>query len=242
MPGKTLTLVPIGMISTPYLSKYAAPRQPASAPEKHIGVITLDGGQNFEQALEDLKEFEYIWILFWFDRNANWKPKVLPPNSGRVKRGLFATRSPHRPNPIGLSLCKLIDTRGRRITIENPDILDGTPILDIKPYIPHAEAFPDARSGWINSLNEQSLPSYRLTFSPEVKRRLKDIDTKESRGLRAYLTGILTHDPYPHPYRRIKVMEDGTLVIAVQRWRFIYEIDGKNIRVIKALSSNQQKN
>jgi tRNA-Thr(GGU) m(6)t(6)A37 methyltransferase TsaA len=239
MTGKTLTLVPIGAISTPFLSKYVAPRQPASAPEKRIGVITLDGGQNFEQALQDLKEFDYIWILFWFDRNTNWKPKVLPPNSGRVKRGLFATRSPHRPNPIGLSLCKLIDIRGRRIRIENPDMLDGTPILDIKPYIPHAEAFPDARSGWISKVNERSAPSYRLTFSPEVKRHFKEIGAKESRELRAYITGILTRDPFPHPYRRIKVMQDGTSVIAVRRWRFTFTIKGKNIRVTGAFHNNQ---
>jgi tRNA-Thr(GGU) m(6)t(6)A37 methyltransferase TsaA len=236
MISKTLTLTPIGTIATPFHSKYGAPRQPASAAETSIGIITLNERQNFEQALEDLKGFDFVWILFWFDLNKNWKPKVLPPNSGRIKRGVFATRSPHRPNPIGLSLCKLIDIRGRRIRIENPDILDGTPILDIKPYIPHAEAFPDARSGWIGEINEQSAPSYTVTFSPEVKQKFEETDTEESREVRTYLTGILSRDPLPHVYRRIKVMKDGTSVIAVRRWRFTFEIKGKKIRVIKSFN------
>ena len=239
MTVKTLLLTPIGTIATPFLSKYGAPRQPASAAQQNIGIITLNAHHNFEQALEDLKEFDYIWILFWFDRNANWKPKVLPPNSGRVKRGLFATRAPYRPNPIGLSLCRLIDIRGRRIRIENPDMLDGTPILDIKPYIPHAEAFPDARSGWIGEVNEQCTPSYRLLFSPAVERKFKEIGTKESRDVRTYLTSILSRDPYPHAYRRIKTMKDGTSVIAVRRWRFTFEIDGKNIRVTESFRGKQ---
>lgn len=123
-----------------------APRQAAFASNE--GVIELLPGRNFEQALEDLAGFERIWLVFVFDRNRNWKPKVLPPDGSSRKRGVFATRSPHRPNPVGLSAVELLRIEGRSVHIRNFDLLDGTPILDIKPYIPEADAFPASRSGW----------------------------------------------------------------------------------------------
>jgi tRNA-Thr(GGU) m(6)t(6)A37 methyltransferase TsaA len=232
MEENNFTVEPIGVINTPFKTKYGAPRQPASATEQTVGVITLNERQNFEQALEDVRGFEYIWVLFWFHQNKNWKPKILPPNSGRTKRGLFATRSPHRPNPIGLSLCKLLEVRGRILHIENPDMLDGTPIIDIKPYIPHAEAFPNARAGWIAKLTEQSKPHYTVTFSADATRMLKTVETEERREVITYVGGILSRDPHPHSYRRIKVMKDGTSVLAVRCWRFQFEIlDDTNVKV-----------
>ena len=89
MIEKTLTLKPIGTIATPFLAKYDAPRQPASAAQKSIGIITLNARHNFEQALEDLKEFDYIWILFWFDRNSSWKPKVSSSKQRQSQAGTF---------------------------------------------------------------------------------------------------------------------------------------------------------
>jgi len=143
---KKLSLKPIGFMHTAYKDKSAAPRQPGMATEDTVGEITLLSHHNFEQAVQDLDGFERIWIVFWFNQNKGWNPKVLPPRS-RKKKGLFATRSPHRPNPIGISLCRLLKVEGLRIVVENPDLLDGTPILDIKPYIPGVEAFPDSRAG-----------------------------------------------------------------------------------------------
>src|SRR3989339_1033942 len=175
----TLTLRPIGFISTPFKSKYAAPRQPATALRKSTGTIKLLPGYNFEQALEDLREFDYIWVIFWFNKNSGWKPMVLPPHGDRKKRGVFSTRSPHRPNPIGLSLCKLVDIKGRSIRIENPDMLDGTPVLDIKPYIPHAESHAGAKSGWIGQSNEQTPRPYKVAIAPEVRSSLKLVDREE---------------------------------------------------------------
>ncbi|MFH0992671.1 MAG: tRNA (N6-threonylcarbamoyladenosine(37)-N6)-methyltransferase TrmO [bacterium] len=231
MAKRALSFNPIGVVKTPHNSKYDAPRQPASATKSSVGVITLNEGSNFEQALEDLQGFDYIWVLFWFHKNKNWKPKVLPPHGVRTKRGLFSTRSPHRPNPIGLSLCKLIDVKGRTIRIENPDMLDGTLVLDIKPYLPHAEAFPNARSGWINESNEQSYPAYSVLFAPEVTRVLEELDADKRQEITTYLSNLLAHDPFPHSYRRIKVLKDGTSMIAVKRWRFIYGIKELNVHV-----------
>ena len=231
MPQPKLVTMPIGIIRTPFKTKYGAPRQPATAKENTIGVITLNEGCNFEQAVQDLADFDYIWVLFWFHKNKNWKPMVLPPHGGRKKRGLFSTRSPHRPNPIGLSLCKLLDVRGRTIRIENPDMLDGTPVLDIKPYLPHAESHPEARGGWIHDSNEQTAPLYQVSFSQEVRNRFLQMKESEHRELTTYLTAILSHDPHPHVYRRIKNLDDGSAVIAVKRWRFQFRIEGMAVRV-----------
>lgn len=231
MTQTKLELLPIGSIRTPFRTKYGAPRQPSSSKRKTIGVITLDEGMNFEQALEDLDGFEYVWVLFWFHANKNWKPKVLPPHGGRSKRGLFATRAPHRPNPIGLSLCKLLRINGRTVQIENPDMLDGTPILDIKPYLPHAESHPHAKAGWITASNERSTPAYNVTFTPEVKTSLRSLAPTERREIVSYLTDVLSHDPHPHVYRRIKHQDDGSSVIAVKRWRFMFAVEVTSVRI-----------
>ena len=235
-----LEIEPIGVVSTPFKSKYAAPRQPASSPRKTVGVITLNERCNFEQALEDLQGFDYIWVIFWFHKNKNWKPQVLPPHGGRTKRGLFSTRSPHRPNPIGLSLCKLIDVKGRTIRIENPDMLDGTPVLDIKPYIRHAESHPHARAGWIDESNEQSAPRYKVVFATEVKRVLRQMRSEERQEVENYLTGLLSRDPRPHVYRRIKKSDENTLIVAVKRWRFLFTIEGTTVRVF-GVARNAEK-
>src|SRR4051812_12236661 len=144
---KRLTLSPIGVVHSPFKDKRSAPRQPAGAPEVR-GTIELLPDTRYRHALRDLGEWSHIWVLFWFDRNADWKPTVLPPRSTK-KRGVFATRSPHRPNPIGMSAVKLERIEGRVLHVCGLDILDGTPVLDIKPYVPYVDALPDAGSGWL---------------------------------------------------------------------------------------------
>ncbi|MCX6136298.1 MAG: tRNA (N6-threonylcarbamoyladenosine(37)-N6)-methyltransferase TrmO [Ignavibacteriales bacterium] len=226
-----LRLTPIGVIRTPFKSKYAAPRQPATAPETSVGVITLYEHKNYHQAIEGLRGFDYIWILFWFHKNKNWKPMVLPPNGGRKKYGVFSTRSPHRPNPIGISVCRLLEVNGLTLRVENPDMLDGTPVLDIKPYIPHAESFPQARSGWIEEANQSTLPPFQVIIAPEVRWMLEESGGGAGREALTYVTETLSRDPRPHVYRRIKEMDDGTSMIAVQRWRFLFAVDAATVRV-----------
>src|SRR5579872_4173801 len=139
MELQPLILYPIGTIRTPFTDRVDAPRQPDHTGGGASGKIILEPGKNFEQALEDLEGFEKIWLIYQFDRNINWKPKVLPPRADRIKRGVFATRSPHRPNPIGLSLVTLVEVEGRNIYVDGVDILDKTPVFDLKPYLPYAE-------------------------------------------------------------------------------------------------------
>lgn len=236
-----LNIEPIGIISTPFTSKYSAPRQPATAPRKSIGTIKLFPGRNFEQALRDLQGFDYIWVIFWFHKNSNWKPMVLPPHGGRTKRGVFSTRAPHRPNPIGLSLCKLIDIKGRTMRIESPDMLDGTPVLDIKPYLPDFESKPGAWSGWISESHKQ-FSRHKVTFTTEVRSHLKQIQPKERREIVDYLKTTLADDPFPHSYRRIRNVPGGTSVIAVKRWRFMFVVEEKSVRVFGVAHDREREN
>ena len=137
---------PIGFVRSPFKEKADAPRQ---GPLAEGVTATIEVGLEYKDALEDLSGFERIWVLFWFDRAEGWKPKVQPPRSD-TKRGLFATRSPHRPNPIGMTAVRIDRVDGLVIHIRDHDLIDGTPVLDIKPYIPYADAFPEASSGWLD--------------------------------------------------------------------------------------------
>ncbi len=216
----SLTLEPIGYLRTTANKRYQAPRQPGSSETDLPGRIVLEPRHNFEQALEDLDGFSKIWLIYWFDRNENWKPKVLPPRGpAGKKRGVFATRSPHRPNPIGLSLVDLIEIKGRTIYVGNVDLLDKTPILDIKPYLPYAEAFPDAKSGWLEGLNNTPI---EITFAEGVAH-----DEALSAQLRISIPRELVESPetypLPHPYRRIKRTTDG-FEIALQEERIEFTI------------------
>jgi tRNA-Thr(GGU) m(6)t(6)A37 methyltransferase TsaA len=223
---RSLVLEPIGYISTPFQSKAEAPHQPdlVAATE---GVITLLGGQNFEQALEDLEGIEKIWLLYWFDQNPNWKPKVLVPRGERKKRGLFATRSPHRPNPIGMSLVDLVEVRGLHLRVRNVDLLDGTPIFDIKPYLPSVEAWPNAKAGWIDEVDEA--PRFTIEYSDLAKRQL-DLLLSHKIDLEERIERVLSRDPTPHPYKRIERIGD-EFEQAVRGWRIRFAVDGQNVIV-----------
>ncbi len=226
-----LTVTPIGYIRTPYQEKQHAPRQPGVDKQNVTGVIELLPDKNFDQALEYLAGFERIWIIFWFHKNDGWKPKVLPPRSGRTKRGVFATRSPHRPNPIGLSLCTLIDVKGRTIRVENPDLLDGTPVLDIKPYIPYAEAFPDSEIGWLAEAERSDETPYTVEILPHAAEQAEWLRMNYDIHLIDRAIDILSFDPQPHSYRRIMKNGADGLVIAIKSWRLLYTIEGMTVSV-----------
>jgi tRNA-Thr(GGU) m(6)t(6)A37 methyltransferase TsaA len=238
MPPKELLIEPIGYISTPFQSKAEAPHQPDSVVGAE-GLIRLSEGRNFEQALEDLDGIEKLWLIYWFDRNPNWKPKVLVPRGPRQKRGVFATRSPHRPNPIGLSLVDLISVEGLELRVKNVDLLDGTPILDIKPYLPVVEAHPKASAGWIEEANAAGEePEYKIIFSERAKRQLKFLDT-QGINLIARIERVLAHDPSPHPYKRIE-QEDNQLVQAIRGWRIVFRVD-ETVVIVDEIRSGYPK-
>jgi tRNA-Thr(GGU) m(6)t(6)A37 methyltransferase TsaA len=221
----SLTITPIGLIRTPYHDRYAAPSQPGLDDRLADGKVILDKGNNFEQALEDLDGFEKIWLIYCFDRNPNWKPKVQVPRGPRAKRGVFATRSPHRPNPIGLSVVTLLGIQGRTLHVRGVDMLDKTPLLDIKPYLPATEAFPDASTGWLEEIGQGV---FHIYWDPAALSMAQTVPT-----LVEHCERILSQDPLPHPYRRIKRNADGSFTLAMKYWRVQYVIDQTSIMITR---------
>jgi tRNA-Thr(GGU) m(6)t(6)A37 methyltransferase TsaA len=208
MTLRRLELMPIGVVHSPFTEKMQAPRQPGVA-QSADGSIELFAGRDFEHALEDLTTFRYIWILFWFDRAEGWRPKVLPPRSEK-RRGVFATRSPHRPNPIGMSLVELVSVDGLVLAVKGLDLLEGTPVVDIKPYIPYADSRPDADHGWLDqsAIPRDPLAAFVVEFDESAR-----ADLELLRGFGIELEGpirqVLELGPEPHPYRRIRKVEGG---------------------------------
>lgn len=153
------TIQSIGTIRSPFTQKFGIPRQPELVPAAHICIeLNPEFGS---ESVRGLAEFEYIWVHFVFhDAVAEgWSPMVRPPRlGGKKKVGVFATRSPHRPNHLGLSLLRLLKIEVENQTVKlycgGGDLLDGTPVVDIKPYIPFVEAKPNAMSGFVQGTPE----------------------------------------------------------------------------------------
>ena len=148
---------PIGWVSSPYQRRFGTPQQASAVDSDRDAVLELDAERIPEEALRDLVGVERIWILSYLHRSGTWGPTVRPPRGARVRRSLFATRSPDRPNPLGLSAVQLVGVEGLRLHVRGVDLLDGTPILDLKPYVPYADSFPTSRAGWIDELGPEEL-------------------------------------------------------------------------------------
>jgi tRNA-Thr(GGU) m(6)t(6)A37 methyltransferase TsaA len=158
---------PIGVVRSPHRTAAGTPIQPAYA-EQVDGEIVVD--RRFESALADIEGFERIWLVYWFDRTGPFKPRVVPYRDTR-EHGLFATRAPSRPNPIGLSVVRLLGREGNVLRVRGLDILDGTPLLDIKPYVPEFDAFPSSRTGWLGARREDRIEAddrFHEDDTPEV--------------------------------------------------------------------------
>jgi tRNA-Thr(GGU) m(6)t(6)A37 methyltransferase TsaA len=140
-----LSLKAIGTIHTPFQQADGAPIQPSAARQARGRVEVFP---EYAEALSDLDGFERIWLLYWFDRAKPAQMKVVP-FLDTQPRGLFATRAPCRPNPIGLSCVKVVSIQDNQIEIEQVDILDQTPLLDIKPYVPQFDVFDVKKIGWL---------------------------------------------------------------------------------------------
>ncbi|CAG0938519.1 tRNA (adenine(37)-N6)-methyltransferase [Gammaproteobacteria bacterium] len=223
-----LLVDPIGIVRTAASSRDEAARQPGVAADR-TAEIHLYPGRDFQHALEDLAGWEYIWVLFWFHLNRGWRPKVLPPRSTTGRKGVFATRAPHRPNPIGLSAVRLERIEGLTLFIRGTDMLDGTPVLDLKPYVPYTDAHPAARSGWLDAVADP-LPAWDVTFTPVAAEQAAWIEARTGLALRERVAATLALGPQPHPYRRIRRLDTG-LLLAVREWRVRFTVDGRCVSV-----------
>jgi tRNA-Thr(GGU) m(6)t(6)A37 methyltransferase TsaA len=210
-----------------------APRQPAAAADAP-GIIELLPDMNLEHAIEDLAGWQRIWVIFWFHHNAGWRPKVQPPRAARGRKGVLATRSPHRPNPLGLSVLRLDRVEGLRLYVRDVDMLDGTPVLDIKPYVPYTDSIPESGDGWLAATDPR--PGFQVRFSAPAETQLAWIATHTGLPLRERVTATLALGPQPHPYRRIRPRRDGTAQLAVQDWRIDFSVAGQTIEVLAVRS------
>ena len=147
-----MNLIAIGVIHTPHRQAAGTPIQAALA-EGVAGIVEVL--PEFAAGLRDLEGFERIWLVYWFDQ-AKAVEMTVKPYLDTSERGLFATRAPSRPNPIGLSAVRLVRVSGNVLHVEGVDILDGTPLLDIKPYVPRFDVFPAERVGWLGGVQGEA--------------------------------------------------------------------------------------
>lgn len=141
---------PIGVIHTPHTRPEETPIQPVFAEGVHGWAEILP---EFAAGLADLEGFSHIWLLYWFHR-AGPPRLIVQPFLQDAEHGVFATRAPTRPNPLGLSLVRLVRREGCLLHLDGVDVLDGTPLLDIKPYVPRFDNRADARTGWLEAVDE----------------------------------------------------------------------------------------
>lgn len=221
------TVDPIGFFHTSSVSLYDVPRQ-SSLNTGNTGVICLQSGSLFEQALEGLEGFDRIWVVFRFHRHNHWKPKVLPPRGGK-KQGVFSTRSPHRPNFIGLSCVELRAVRGLKLFIENHDLIDGTPILDLKPYLNYADSFVSQRQGWLDEL--PPLSNHSVSWSSLADEQVNFLGLDWNCHLKEGVEHRLKQSPYPYPNNRVKEIKKGVYELAYRTWRIYYRCQNEEVIV-----------
>ena len=190
------SIEPIGIVHSPYKEKFAVPRQPGLVPSVNCEIV-LQGLANSLEAVRSIEQFSHVWLLFLFDQNleAGWRPTVRPPRLGGNERiGVFASRATFRPNGIGMSAVKLKGVRHHNgqviIDIGGADLVDGTPIIDIKPYIPYSDSLPDALGGFAS----EQPPTLIVEFSLNAQQQLSG---KKADYHRAVITEVLAQDPRP---------------------------------------------
>lgn len=192
--GTEFTMRPIAHIRSDFTEKFGVPRQ-SGLVEALEAEIVFEPAYRNPDALRGLEDFSHIWLVWVFDRavRESWSPTVRPPRlGGNARMGVFATRSPFRPNPIALSCVKLAGIRqtaeGPVLRIRGADLVDGTPILDIKPYLPYADCHPEALGGFAaapaGETLEVCIPPALLELVPPERREA--------------LRGVLAQDPRPH--------------------------------------------
>ena len=213
-----MELRPIAVIRTDFSDKFGIPRQSGLVPALTARIVPEPDFRTAD-AFRGIEQYSHLWLLWQFSTVAaeyaagrRWRPTVRPPRlGGNTRMGVFATRSPFRPNPLGLSSVRLeaIEHRpdvGPVLIVRGADLMDGTPIYDIKPYIPYADCHPDAAEGFTGQTRSHHL---QVAFPLELLEQVPQAD-------RAALTGVLANDPrpsYQHDPQRVYGMEFGPLEV-----------------------------
>lgn len=189
---ETIQMKVIARIRSDFPTKFGIPRQSGIVPV--VSTIVFEPEYRVDEALRGIEGYSHLWLIWEFSQavREDWSPTVRPPRlGGNTRMGVFATRSPFRPNPIGLSSVKLVGMEkteeGTVLLVEGADLCDGTPILDIKPYLPFTDSHPDAVGGFSDPVREKEL---RVEISPELLEKVPE-------NKRDALQKVLAHDPRP---------------------------------------------
>lgn len=229
--SEKLTVQPIGVIHSCYSEKFGIPRQPGLA-DKAVASVVLFSPFNRAEMVKSLDQFSHIWLIFHFHDTVaeGWKATVRPPGLGGQERvGVFASRSPHRPNHLGLSVVKLLSvcvSDGSTILeVGGGDFLDGTPVLDIKPYAPFSDALPSAQSGY----SAMGVDSVEVIFAETASLFCKSYKKRTGRDLAGLIEQVLAQDPRPASQRQ------RDKVFGVQLWdvNIRWRAQGKQFEVIE---------
>lgn len=190
---------PIGFVQSCFHEKFGIPRQPGLAPATRAKIV-MQAPFDQEQAFAGLEGVSHVWVQFVFHGNGQqgWRPKVRPPRLGGNRSvGVFATRSPFRPNPLGLSVVRYLgwerDSRGLCVLIAGHDLLDQTPVLDIKPYVPYVDQVPDALNPWAAHA-PRIMP---VSFAQRAEIALQHLAQSQDVDWRQLITEVLQQDPRP---------------------------------------------
>jgi len=191
---ETVEIRPIAHMRSDFPTKFGIPRQ-SGLVEELRSMIVFEPEYRNTDALRGIEEYSHLWLIWQFSQavREGWSPTVRPPRlGGNTRMGVFATRSPFRPNNLGLSCVRLLEVRhteshGTVLIVGGADLLDGTPIFDIKPYIPYSDSKPEATGGFTDRVGDFLL---RVEFPPELLKKLPS-------DKQAAAIGVLSHDPRP---------------------------------------------
>lgn len=229
----SLVCRPIGFIRSGKNVKFKARHQPdESCAEQNV--LELERGPGVREAIRDLEGMERIWLIWWFHQAESWRPLVLPPRGPPQRRGLYSTRSPHRPNPIGLTPVQLLGVTGLTLLLGPCDLTEGTPVFDIKPYFPAYDSFPVSAAGWIDAVDAlmSQPPKFSVLCTPYAEIQIQWLKDEWSVDFRDRMITLLSQDPSPHKTRRINRRSDGNYDIGCGGWRAIFTVSDMQVSIL----------
>lgn len=225
----------IAFVKSDQKYKYDSPRQGILSEE--VGqCIQFVEGVNWQQAMEGLEGFERIWLIYQFHLNEHWKLKTTLPRKADTKKGVLASRSPYRPNPIGMSCVKLEKIEKNQLWVSQSDLLDQTPILDIKPYIPYTDSFPEAQvAHW---LKDSYVADYKIRYSDLAQDKLNFLNANDF-SLEQFIEVQLSEEPLNTKKKRLKNILASSAIWCYRTWRisFFVEEESKVISIIDIYSA-----
>lgn len=223
-----ITIEPVARMRSDFATKFGIPRQ-SGLVEDLRSTIVFEPKYRNPEALRGIEGYDYLWLIWQFSEavREDWSPTVRPPRlGGNARMGVFATRSPFRPNSLGLSCVRLLEVEhtqefGMVLHVGGADLMDGTPIFDVKPYVPYADSHPDAKGGFTDGAGEFLLqvdfPQTLLEKLPEEKR--------------SAAVGVLSHDPRPSYQRK-----PGRIYgLNFAGWDIRFTVDGDILTVVDIL-------